>query len=127
MLLAYIGKAHSEQELAQLFGAVPFLGTLPDNVVTGLEKLGYHALWFENATIEQLIDLLAKNLPIIVFMRASDLPHGRVGLHAIVVIGIESNQVIGLDPMLDDALRFELSQFLHAWAGLGHQGIVVWN
>lgn len=125
MVLAYWGKEYTEEELAEPFGTVPLWGTRPENVVAGLENLGYHALWFENTTVERLLELLAKDWPAIVFLRASDLPHGRAGLHAVVVVGIEGEQVICLDPALDHPLHLGLSPFLKAWSSLGHQGVVV--
>jgi ABC-type bacteriocin/lantibiotic exporter with double-glycine peptidase domain len=126
MVLAYWGREHSEEELAQAFGTVPVWGTRPDRVVFGLEKLGYHALWFENATLERLLDLLAEGWPVIVFVRATDLPYGRAGLHAVVVIGVESERVTYLDPRLDREFSLELSSFLKAWSSLERQGLVVW-
>lgn len=127
MILAYHGQAHSEAELAKAFNAIPFLGTQPGNVVSGLESLGYHALWFENGSIERLLELLSAQWPIIVFLRAQDLPHGRSGLHAIVIIGIENNLVMAHDPMLTELLQLELNIFSHLWANLGRQGMVVWR
>ncbi|MBI4672633.1 MAG: C39 family peptidase [Chloroflexi bacterium] len=114
MVLAYRGKAHREEELAEHCGSVPPWGTRPENVVAGLENLGYHALWFENATLERLLELLARDWPVIVFLRAGDLPHGRAGLHSVVIVGIEGEQVVCLDPVLDRALRLGLSPFLRA-------------
>jgi hypothetical protein len=94
--------------------------------VAGLESLGYHALWFENATFERLLDLLVQDWPVIVFLRAADLPHGRAGLHAVIVVGVEGELITCLDPNLDQELRLELSSFLRAWSPLGYQGLVVW-
>lgn len=127
MVLAFHGFAHSETELAHAFRTIPPLGTQPDNVVSGLERIGYHALWFENGTIERLLELLAVNWPIIVFLRAQDLPHGRAGLHAVVIIGIENNQVITHDPSQTEPLHLELNRFAKMWANLGHQGMVIWK
>jgi len=104
MVLAYWGQEHTEEELAQAFDSVPLWGTRPEAVVTGLESLGYHGLWFENANLERLVDLLSHGWPVIVFLRASDLPHGRAGLHAVVVVGIEGESVICLDSKLDNVL-----------------------
>ena len=126
MVLAHWGKPYAEEELAQTLGARPGLGTQPESAVAGLEGLGYHALWFENATLERLLELLRHGWPVIVFLRAVDLPHGRAGLHAVVLVGIESENAICLDPALDHALIFDLSSFLKAWSNLGHQGLVVW-
>lgn len=77
-----------------------------------------------NATLERLLDLLS--WPVIVLLPATDLPHGRAGLHAIVVIGIEREQVLCLYPSLDHEPNLELSSFLSAWSNLGHQGLVMW-
>ena len=54
MVLAYRGYTHNEEELTQAFGTGPFLGTPPEKVVAGLQNLGYHGLWFENATMDRL-------------------------------------------------------------------------
>ena len=110
----------------QALGTVRGLGTNPESAMTGLESMGYHALWFENATLERLIDLLGHDWPVIVFLRAANLPHGHAGLHAVVVVEIDDEQTICLDPSLDQALTLELSTFLSAWRILGSQGLVVW-
>lgn len=126
MVLAGCGREHSEAELVNAFNTVPLWGTRPDNVVTGLENLGCHALWFENAAFERLLELLTAGLPVIVFVRAVDLPHGRAGLHALVAIGFEAEQAICLDPTRDHELRLGLAPFLKAWSGLGYQELAVW-
>lgn len=51
MVLAYREKEHSEPELAEALGTVRGLGTNPEGAIKGLESLGYHALWFENAAL----------------------------------------------------------------------------
>ena len=93
MVLAYREKKHSEPELAEALGTVRGLGTNPEGAIKGLESLGYHALWFENAARERLADLLSQSWPVIVFLRASSLPHGRAGLHAVVLVEIDDSQV----------------------------------
>lgn len=110
----------------RLLGTVRGLGTNPESAIAGLERMGYHALWFENATLEHLIDLLGHDWPVIAFLRAANLPHGRAGLHAVVLIEINDEQVICLDPSLDQPLALELPTFLSAWRILGSQGLVVW-
>jgi len=126
MVLAHWGRTHTEAELVKACNCVPIWGTLPMDAVTGVESLGYRALWFENASLERLIALLDHEWPVIVFVRAADLPHGRAGLHAVVVSGFESGDVLCVDPALGDEVRFDLNRFLRAWSALGHQGMVVW-
>jgi len=100
IVLAHWGHNHTEVELAQVCRSVPVWGTLPDDAISGVESLGYHALWFENASLERLLRLLEQNWPVIAFVRAADLPHGRAGLHAIVVANIEAGDVVCVDPSL---------------------------
>lgn len=111
MVLAYHGEEYREEELVQLFKPIPDLGTHPTDAVNRLEAMGYHALWFENASLNCLTELLNHQWPIIVFVLAADLPHGKSGLHAMVVIGMENRQVVCLDPALDNEARYDLSFF----------------
>lgn len=126
IILAYRGHEIAEAELAQACGSVPIWGTLPLEAVSGLERLGYHALWFENANLERLITLLEQDWPVIVFLRAIDLPHGRAGVHAVVVAELDAGQIVCVDPILGEEIRFDLNVFLHAWSALDNQGMVVW-
>ena len=43
-----------------------------------------------------------------------------------IIVGIEEEQVICLDPTLEVELRLTLFAFLEVWSGLGNQGMVVW-
>ena len=126
IVLAYRGQQHSEAELAQACGTVPVWGTLPAEAVNGLESLGYRALWFENANLERLVQLLDQDWPVIVFLRAADLPHGRAGLHAVVIAGLESGYVIFVDPAVGTEVHLSLNKFIYAWLALGNQGMVIW-
>ncbi|MBX3052142.1 MAG: C39 family peptidase [Caldilineaceae bacterium] len=127
VVLGYLGKNHSEAELAFAFRTVHWAGTLAENAIDGLEQMGYEVFWFHNADLTKLRLLLSQGWPVIVLLYASDLPHGREGIHAIVVIGIENDQVICLDPSLPNELILDLRQFAAIWAGLDNQGIVIWT
>lgn len=126
MVLDYWGETYTEDELAEAFKTVPLLGTLPENVVSGIESLGYRALWFEGATLDRLSKLLDQEWPIIVFLRSANLPYGVAGLHAVVVIEVTETSVSYLDPTLSYEYSLEISDFLIAWSPLGNQGIVIW-
>ena len=43
-----------------------------------------------------------------------------------IIVGIEEEQVICLDPALEVELRLTLSAFLEVWSGMSNQGMVVW-
>jgi len=126
MVLAFRGHYHTEAELAQAFNTVPLLGTLPENVASSLEGMGYHALWFENAALDRMRALLDHGWPIITLLRAADLPHGTAGLHAVVVIGLVGGEITFLDPAQTYKTTMKESDFVQAWSKLDHQGIVVW-
>jgi len=126
IVLDYRGFQHSEDELAEACGSLPAWGTLPSDAIDGLERLGYQALWFENASLERLMALLEQDWPVIVFLRAADLPHGHTGLHAAVLASLEGGDAIIVDPALGEEARLSLSDFLQAWSALGNQGMVVW-
>jgi len=127
MILSFHGHDHAEAELARAFNTIPLLGTLPENAVSSLEEMGYHALWFENATLERLHFLLDHGWPIVSFLRAADLPYGTAGLHAIVIIGLANEEITFLDPAQTSKTTMKESDFVQAWAELDQQGIVVWD
>ncbi len=126
MVLAYHGKQYSEQALAFALQTVPLLGTLPENVAPVLEDWGHNIRWFENGTIDQLTKLLAQNLPVIIFVRAADLPAGGSGLHALVLAGIDKRAVVLLDPTRKKDLRLTVTEFTRIWANFGNEGMVIW-
>lgn len=126
MVLSFLGFEHTERELADAFGTVPLLGTPPENVVSALEEMGYHALWFENATAERLHALIEHQWPVIALLQASDLPDGVAGLHAVVITSLADDQIAFLDPMQTSPTNMPETEFLQAWRNLDSQGIVVW-
>ncbi len=91
-----------------------------------MQQLGHHALWFENASLSRLQDLIAHDWPVIVFLRARDLPAKGRGLHGVVVTGFENDTVIVADPQANSRYPLSLKQFLSAWEALDAQGMVVW-
>lgn len=95
---------------------MPLLGTLPENVAPVLEEWGHNVRWFEHGTTDQLTRLLKQNLPVIVFVRAADLPGGGSGLHALVIVGIDQRAVILLDPTRRKDLRLSIKKFIQIWA-----------
>ncbi len=127
MVLAYRGALLSENEITDVCGTVPWRGTPPEKALEGIEKLGFRALWFENADLQRLVDLTDEKWPVIVFLRSSDLPYGKYGLHAAVVVGFKDGQVVMADPVLGALTQLATSHFARAWTALGAQGMVIWQ
>lgn len=126
MVLAYHRQYYSEQELVFALQTVPLLGTLPENVAPALEEWGHNVRWFENGTLDQLTKLLEQNLPVVLFVRAADLPGGGSGLHALVLVGIDQRSVILLDPTRRKDLRLPTKEFMRIWTKFGNEGMVIW-
>lgn len=101
-------------------------GTLPRNAVAGIRTMGHQALAFEDGTLEFLLESLSRQQPVIVFLRVSDLPYGVAGVHAVVVCGLEEDEVIYVDPELAREVALEAKTFLTAWHSLGGEGLLVW-
>ena len=127
MVLAYLGNIQPERKLTIAFQTTPGWGTLPEHVEPALTTWGYQVRWFENATLERLEQLHANNFPVIALLRAVDLSHGLGGLHAVVIVDIDEQSVICLDPVLDHELKLDLAEFLRIWSRLNNQGIVIWQ
>ena len=101
--------------------------TLPERAVEGVQQLGYHALWFENADLTRLDDLINHDWPVIVFLRARDLPGGGSGLHGVVVVGVTEDGTAVIDPQAGKRYTIDQKQFLIACRALGAQGMVIWK
>jgi len=127
MVLAHQGYTYTEAELATLLQTIPLIGTAPEQAKAGLEFVGYQVLWFENARVEKLSQLIANNWPVILFFQAKDLPYGHSGLHAVVLIQIIKRSIVFLDPMLKAESRLSLATFQRIWSNLDCQGMVIWK
>lgn len=126
MVLAYRGQFIEEADIAAACRTMPLRGTLPERAVEGVQELGYHALWFENADLVRLQDLINHDWPVIVFLRARDLPGGITGLHGVVVIDVAPKGVTVLDPQAGKRYTLGQGSFLSAWRALDAQGMVIW-
>jgi ABC-type bacteriocin/lantibiotic exporter with double-glycine peptidase domain len=127
MVLAYRGQLVEEAEVAAACHTTPLRGTLPERAVEGVQQLGYHALWFENADLRRLQDLINHGWPVIAFLRARDLPGGGSGLHGVIVIGVADDGVAVNDPQAGKRYTISQGQFLAAWRALDAQGLVIWQ
>ncbi len=70
---------------------------------------------------------LSHGHPVIVFLEVSNLPYGVTGAHAVVICGFENGEIIYMDPSLGREVTLDLATFLHAWASMDNQGILIWE
>lgn len=74
MVLAYRGQLVEEAEVAAACHTTPLRGTLPERAVEGVQQLGHHALWFENANLGRLQDLISHSWPVSSFCERATFP-----------------------------------------------------
>ncbi len=116
MALAYCGIEHPQAELSRLLGTRPDIGT-PHSRITRLRSDSIQVVYQEANGLADLRDWLNRDLPIIVFVQASELPHWRIrSQHAVVAVGIDQDAVYVLDPGITaPVIAIPLDDFLLAW------------
>jgi len=124
--LDYLGHEISEEEVEKVCKTTK-AGTVPRNAVAGIKALGYNALSFEGGTIDLLELYLSRQLPVIAFLKVSELPYGIGGTHAVVVCGVEEGKVIYFDPGLGVEVKLKRKAFLKAWQSLNRTGLMIWR
>lgn len=119
MVLTYWGHETSEAKLARLMGAY-WYGT-PLSRVSRLSSLGFQVV-YEQASLEQLRAYLAQRLPIIVFVRTGSLAYWNENVaHAVVVVGLDNEQIYLHDPSLDSGPNtVDIPSFMLAWSDLDY-------
>lgn len=113
MVLDYLGDQRSEDDLARRLHTRTF-GT-PANNIQLLESLGY-SVTFGKATLDQLQEYLTRNIPPIVFVQTGNLPYWQENVnHAIVLVGVDANEVAAIDPAFGSVQHMPVDNFLLAW------------
>jgi ABC-type bacteriocin/lantibiotic exporter with double-glycine peptidase domain len=124
MVLAHLGKVHSEAELRNLLGTGPD-GTRARNLLS-LSTLDIDTQ-LEPMNFSQLTEALAAGTPPLVFVETGLLGYWSLDCsHVAVVVGITENIVYLNDPFFDSApQQTSLAGFQQAWALNGHLAAVI--
>jgi ABC-type bacteriocin/lantibiotic exporter with double-glycine peptidase domain len=124
IVLDFWGVSRTEQEIAQVCRA-NVAGTLLREAIAGVQQLGFHALRLDNGTFDDLTGYLSQGLPVIVGLAAAVLyPQGSGG-HAVVVCGMEQNEVLYVDPISGTEERLDTARFMRAWRQRRGLGLVI--
>lgn len=124
MVLAYLGRGWGEADLASLAGTRS-VGTSALGALRALDALGCEYRHLYGADLDVLRDHLEDDRPVIAFLRLDALSSGLIGRHAVVVCGLDEDEVIYADPMSGDTSRLPVREFLAAWTAHAREGIVV--
>ena len=131
MVLAYYGVEKGEQELAQLAGTDPDLGTNATGIKKAAEELGFTVEVKDNSTFEDIQAWLDKEVPVIVnwFTRGridypeSDVPDG----HVSVVVGLDQEFIYLQDPEIGKLRKIARDDFLRVWFDFKSDHITSWD
>jgi ABC-type bacteriocin/lantibiotic exporter with double-glycine peptidase domain len=101
MALSCLGIDRSQSDLARQMGAIPHIGVVSRNILN-LHSSTLQVLYVEG-TLELLHRWLDQGVPVIAFVQTSELPYwgGVEARHAVVVVGLDDENVYLLDPARD--------------------------
>jgi len=128
----------TQKELIKLCNATYNKGTKPNELVSAAKKLGLNARKVEDMTVDQLISLIKKQVPVICAIQAwsynvKDIEKINDG-HYVVAVGLKGNKIVFEDPALDSGKGYiTKSEFNKRWIDredgrnkpLYHLGIVI--
>jgi ABC-type bacteriocin/lantibiotic exporter with double-glycine peptidase domain len=113
LVLAYLGRAESYEQLTRLLGTRWF-GTPLENILR-LDQLGLKVT-LKESSLEEISRHLQNNRPVIAFVNTVNLPYWRTDTdHVVVVIGMDDEFIYVNDPYFAEAPQripsslFELS------------------
>jgi len=125
IVLHHLGDDFSEAEIGSTCKTTQ-RGTDQDDAAQGLAHWGYEAIKLDGATVDDLVQFLRQNHPVIVFLSVKHLPYGgHSGMHSVVVNGFKTNEVSFIDPARSEEIAVSLETFLNAWLSRGGLGLVI--
>jgi ABC-type bacteriocin/lantibiotic exporter with double-glycine peptidase domain len=114
MVLAYLESPVTENKVGELFEAAEF--GVPSSRIIHLEKWGYQVI-YRSASLSELQQWIGQGQPVIAFVYTRFLDYWTaVTPHAVVIIGIDNENVYLNDPAFEIAPQTcSINGFLAAW------------
>ena len=109
IVLRFFGVKKSEKELGELMGCTRHKGVTGFEIVTAAEKLGFKGYVKDFSTLEEMREILARKIPVIVEWFSEIEPHFSV------VARVDDNFVYLQDPEIGDMRKIELKTFDRIW------------
>jgi ABC-type bacteriocin/lantibiotic exporter with double-glycine peptidase domain len=116
MVLDYLGIQRSQNDLARQMHSIPNVGTIGRNILR-LQSSTVRVIYAQG-TLKLLYAWLAQGVPVIAFVQTAELPYwsGVEARHAVVLVGINDDDVYLLDPAHDPGtITVSLGDFALAW------------
>ncbi|MBN1887197.1 MAG: C39 family peptidase [Thermoflexales bacterium] len=117
MVLAHLGIVASQDDLARQMGLRSHIG-IPYSRIMRLQSPRLQVYYSVRGEMETLRSVLARGLPVILFVQAGELPHwrGQLSQHAIVVVGMGDREARVLDPAAPTSpVSVPLDDLMLAW------------
>jgi len=119
MVFEYYGLEKTEEELAQLCGVTPDLGTTNEDMQGVAQGLGFEAEIYKNCTFDDIQKWLDRKVPVIVDWFTpcrntkddSMMPDG----HASVVVGLDAEYIYILDSEIGRIRKIQRDDFMRVW------------
>ena len=126
MVLNYWGISRTQTELGRLLGWRSQLG-VPGSNITRLKSVELDIV-YEKGSLEHLATWLSRGVPVIALIQAAELSYWTEGLtqHAIVLVGIDEETVLALDPAsTDHVIHLSVGEFALAWVAMDYRFAVI--
>jgi len=125
IVLSHYGVELTEERICAACQTTP-RGTDQQDAARGIISLGFEAAKLKAAKPDDIIKFLGQNQPVIAIIGVEHLPYGgQYDTHAIVVNGLERNQVSFIDPARGEEIEISLNTFLRAWQARRCLGLVI--
>ena len=117
MVCAYWGRPEFQGDIARWLQTTE-IGT-PARNISRLKDYGFDATYLEGS-LQFLSESLQQSIPCILFLRTGELPYWEIDTaHAIVVIGLDDQEIFLNDPFFEDAPKVvPVEEVLLAWSSI---------
>jgi hypothetical protein len=117
MALAYLGISRSQKEIGRVLKLRRGFGA-PASQIVNLSSRRTEVLYQVGGAINDILDWLRRDVPVIAFVQAGELPHWRgvLAQHAVLVVALDEQHINIHDPAMDHGpIEIPLDDFLLAW------------
>jgi hypothetical protein len=127
MALAYLGISRSQKEIGRALKPRSGFGA-PASQIVNLNSRRTEVFYRAGGAINDMLDWLRRDVPVIAFVQAGELPQWRgvLAQHAVLVVALDGRHVHIHDPAMDHGpIEILLDDFLLAWGEMDSRYAVI--